>query len=129
MLHKKTGFIYINGTPILYPDKDSGLQTISTMVDSARTVDGVMRGERVGRDVNKIELSWSVLTPDDWTNILRLLQNFIVTVRYFDMVVNNWVVKKFYCSDRSARPYLINTSTGRPKYYVNCNVNLIDVGE
>lgn len=128
MINKDTGYIYINGTPLPYPSKDSGLQTVSTMVESARTADGVMRGERVGRDLTKIELTWNVLMPGEWANILRLLQNFKLTVQYFDMVLNAWTVKSFYCSDRSARPYMVDKNTGRPKYYLNCSVNLIDIG-
>ena len=128
MKHKSTGYIYINGVALPYPDKESGALTISTMVESARTADGVMRGERVGRDLVKIEMTWNVLEPAEWANILRLLQNFKVTVRYFDMVSNNWSEKYMYCSDRSARPFLINKNTGKPKYYLNCSVNLIDIG-
>ena len=128
MLHKNKGFLYINSTPIPYPDKDSGIQTISTVVDSARTADGVMRGEKIGRDLTKIEMTWNVLTPSDWQEILNAVSPFTFNVQYFDMRLNNWVSKLFYCGDRSAMPVMINESTGRPKYYRNCTVNIIDVG-
>lgn len=129
MKHKSTGYLYVNGVALPYPDKDSGLLTISTMVESARTADGVMRGQRVGRDLSKIEMTWNVLEPEEWANILRLLENFKVVVQYFDMKTNGWMVRNMYCGDRSARPYEIDKSTGRPKYYVNCSVNLIDIGD
>lgn len=123
------GFIYINGVAFPYPDKDSGLQQVSTLVDSARTADGVMRGERIGRDVGKIELTWSVLTPETWSKMLQIFQNFTFSVRYIDMVTNDWVTRKFYVGDRSAQPFLVDPETNRPKYYLQCKANIIDVGE
>ena len=80
------GFIYINDVAFPYPDKDSGLQTVSTLVNGARTADGVMRGEKIGRDQSKIELTWNVLTPEVWSNMLKLFENFYFTIRYIDMV-------------------------------------------
>ena len=123
------GFIYINDIAFPYPDRDSGLQTVATLVNSARTADGVMRGERIGRDQSKIELTWNVLTPEVWSQMLKQFENFYFTIRYIDMVTNDWTTRKFYVGDRSARPFLIDPTTNRPKYYVQCKANVIDVGE
>lgn len=123
------GFIYINDMAFPYPDKDSGLQTVATLVNSARTADGVMRGEKIGRDQSKIELTWNVLTPEVWSQMLQQFQNFYFTIRYIDMVTNDWTTRKFYVGDRSARPFLIDPTTNIPKYYVQCKANVIDVGE
>jgi hypothetical protein len=123
------GFIYINGVAFPYPSRDSGLQQVSTLVDSARTADGVMRGERIGRDMGKIELTWAKLTPEEWSSMLRQFSNFTFSVRYIDMVTNDWVTRKFYVGDRSAQPFLVDPVTNRPKYYLQCKANIIDVGE
>lgn len=123
------GFIYINGTAFPYPDKESGLQQVSTLVNSARTADGVMRGEKIGRDVAKIELTWNVLTPEVWSRMLQIFNNFTFTVKYIDMVTNDWATRTFYVGDRSARPFLVDPATNRPRYYVDCKANIIDVGE
>ena len=123
------GFIYINEIAFPYPDKDSGLQTISTLVNSARTADGVMRGEKIGRDQSKLELTWNVLTPETWSRMLQQFDNFYFNIRYLDMVSNTEVTRKFYVGDRSARPFLVDTETNRPKYYVQCKANVIDTGE
>lgn len=123
------GFIKINDIAFPYPDKDSGLQTISTLVNSARTADGVMRGEKIGRDQSKIELTWNVLTPDKWSSMLKQFDNFFFTIKYIDMVTNDWVTRKFYVGDRSAKPYMIDPVTNKPKFYVQCKANVIDVGE
>ena len=123
------GFIFINEIAFPYPDKDSGLQTVATLVSSARTADGVMRGEKIGRDQSKIELSWNVLTPEVWSNMLQQFNNFTFTLRYIDMVTNDWITRTFYVSDRSAKPYLVDPLTNRPKYWTQCKLNVIDVGE
>ena len=34
-----------------------------------------------------------------------------------------------YPGDRSAEPYWLDPETGLPSLYVNCKVNIIDVGE
>lgn len=123
------GFIYINNVAFPYPDRESGLQQISTIVDSARTADGVMRGERVGRDMGKIELTWNVLTPEVWSQMLQQFNGFTFSVRYIDMVANDWVTRTFYVGDRSAKPFMVDPETNKPKYYLDCKANIIDVGE
>ncbi len=123
------GFIFINGVAFPYPDRESGLQQVSTLVDSARTADGVMRGERIGRDIGKVELTWNALTPEVWSQMLQLFSNFTFSVRYIDMVTNEWATRTFYVGDRSARPFMVDPITNRPKYYLECKANIIDVGE
>ena len=124
-----TGFIFINGTAFPYPDKDSGLQTVSTLVNAARTADGVMRGEKIGRDQSKIELTWNVLTPEVWSQMLQEFNDFYFSIRYIDMVTNDWITRKFYVGDRSAQPFMVDPVTNRPKYYIQCKANVIDTGE
>ena len=128
MVNKPRGFIYIIGVAFPYPDRESGLQSVQTIVDSARNANGVMVGERVGRDMGKIELTWSVLTPEMWSQMLQIFSNFTFSLRYLDMVTNDWVTRTFYVGDRSAQPFLCDPETGRPKYYLNCKANVIDVG-
>lgn len=124
------GFAYINDKPIPYPSDSSGLQNIATFVDSARTADGVVRGEIVGRNTSKVELTWSMLTPEEWSSILQeFKKSFYFNFRYIDMESNDWVTRKFYVGDRSAQPFMIDPKTNRPAYYINCKANVIDVGE
>ena len=123
------GFIYINNIPFPCPSSESGLQTTLTTVDSARTADGVLRSKKIGRDQTKIELAWKVLTPEVWSNMLEIFDNnFMFSIRYFSMVKNDWIVRQFYVGDRSARPFLVDENTGRPKYWIDCKANVIDTG-
>lgn len=123
------GFVYVNGIPLPYPSSESGLQTVLTLVDSARTADGVFRGKKIGRDQRKIEMTWAKLTPLEWSNILKIFdQNFTFNLRYFSMVDNSMVEGTFYVGDRTAQPFKVNTNTNRPLYYLNCQANLVDTG-
>lgn len=126
-------FITINGHP--YPQPFRGttgeveLQA-ATIVDSARNANGVVVGQKVGRDIQKInQLRWAHLKAEVWAAILQEFDtHFFSTVTYPDMVHNTWTTRTMYCSDRSAKPFRLDPNTGLPSEYVDCRVNVIDVG-
>ena len=108
---------------------ESGKQTISTMVDQARTADGIVRGSVIAR-ANKIELKWAVLTPEKWAEICTFFnKHFYFNAYYYDMQKNAFTTKKMYVGDRSAQPFIVDADTGKPTYYLNCEANIIGVGE
>jgi len=123
-------FIRINGNS--YPQPRRGLNLIvSTLVDSARNTNGVVVGQKVGRDQQKInDLEWGYLTAEEWSAILKEFdKGFYATITYPDMVNNRWTTRKMYPGDRTATPFHIDENTGLPLDYINCKVNIIDVGE
>lgn len=121
-------FIKVNGKPMPYMSRDLTLMT-ATMVDSARNANGVMVGQKVGRDVAKLDnLVWPWLTAEQWSEILQEMDKFFVEVSFPDMVTNSWVTRTFYCGDRTAKVYKIDWETGLPKEYLECKCNLIDTG-
>ena len=126
--NKPMGFIIIDGYKFPYPSKDSGLQGTYTIVDASRNANGQMVGERIGRDQAKIELTWSALTATQWSSLLKIFKKFTFKVKYIDQVTNDWKERTFYVGDRTAQPFLIAPVTNRPKYYLNCQSNIIDVG-
>lgn len=122
-------FIKVNGVKFPYMSRDLVLQT-ATMVDSARNANGVVVGQKIGRDIAKLDsLTFPHLTAEKWSEILQIMDNFFVTVEYPDMVTNSWETRKFYCGDRSAKVWKIDKDTGLPSEYIDCKCNLIDVGE
>lgn len=124
------GFVYINDEEFPYPSHESGLQTTITTVDSARMADGVLRAKKIGRDQSKVELTWAALTAEQWSKMLKIFKdNFYFNIRYFDMVENDWITRRFYVGDRSAQPFMVDKNTGRPRYWINCQANVIDTGE
>ena len=130
------GFIYVaplgGGTwlPLPYPQYESGLQEISTIVDSARVASGELRGKKVGRDQHKVNLTWGKLSPEEWSEILTFFnENFEFQCKYMDMQTNDWRTRVFYVGDRSAQPFMVDPETGRPKWYLSCKANVIDTGK
>lgn len=124
------GFVYINNVEFPYPSYESGLQTTSTTVDSARMADGVLRAKKIGRDKAKVELEWAILTPEMWSKMLKIFdENFYFTIKYFSMVENDWETRKFYVGDRTAQPFMVDKATGRPRFWRNCKANVIDTGD
>jgi hypothetical protein len=111
-----------------YPSNASGKQIHSTMVNQARTADGVMRGEVIGC-VAKVELKWRVLTPATWTALCNFFdKHFTFSCEYYDMVKNAYSTRIFYVGDRSAQPFIVDSATGKPKYWLDCQANIIGVG-
>ncbi len=120
-------FIKINGHP--YPFPRRGLSLLNaTIVDSARNTKGVVVGQKIGRDQQKLDdLEWAYLSAEMWSQILKEFDNFFVTVTYPDMVNNTWTTRKMYPGDRTATPFHLGEN-GMPLDYLNCKVNLIDCG-
>jgi len=123
-------FLTVNGIELPMPHRGLNLK-VATIVDSARNAEGVVVGQKVGRDQQKIDsLEWVYLPAATWQKILQIFdQNFFVTVTYPDMVTGTWTTRKMYPGDRSATPFWLDQSSGLPSFYLNCKVNLVDCGE
>ena len=122
-------FITVNGIVFPFPKRGLTLLT-ATIVDAARNSNGVTVGQRVGRDQYKLDqMVWPALSAVQWSALLKAFNKFYVTVRFPDMVNNNWKTLKMYPGDRTAEPYWIDENTGLPMLYINCKVNIIDCGE
>jgi len=123
------GFITINGIKVPYPDMGSGLQEIETAVTAGFNLKNIFIGSRVGRDRNKINLQWSKLPTETWAKLLQTFDSsFVTTVEYFDMRRNAFHTRKFYCGNRSARPWKVDKNTGQWIAAADCSVNLVDTG-
>jgi len=123
------GLIKINGRFFPYPDRGLKLQ-VATLVDSGRNANGVMVGQKVGRDQYKVDsLQWNYLDAHTWSEMLKEFDNFFVVAEIPDMVNNSWRTLKMYPGDRTAKIWKLNKTTGLPSHYIECRVNIIDVGE
>lgn len=119
--------IYVNGKAFPFPKR--GLNFIvSTNMSGGRNALGEVIGQKVGRDQNKINnLVWPILDAQTWADMLQEFEQFFVTVKFPDMVTNEWRTLLMYPGDRSAEPYEVNEE-GFPTKYINCKVNIIDCG-
>ena len=122
--------ITIRGTSLPCPIR--GLKVVvSTNVNSGRNALGEMVGEKVGRDIYKLDaVEWRWLTRKQWSDILKLVdkKNFKFKCTFPDVVNNGqWCTHLCYCGDRSCEPYYINSS-GDFTFYRSCTMNIIDCG-
>ena len=121
-------YIKVNGYDLPYPKR--GVKPIvTTVVNAGRNANGVVVGQRIGRDQYKLDgLEWSWLTAEQWSYILNLISDFYFYVTFPDPVNNQPRTVKMYCGDRTAESYWVD-SNGDPTHYLNCKVNFIDTGE
>ena len=112
------------------PAKYSG--NTSTLVDSARNVQGVMVGSVIRDDVGKVEMSWRYLTCEQWANILKCFSvkrggKFINDVTFFCQDTGTWETRSMYVSDRKAGAWRRHPQSGEMMGWTDCSLNLIEV--
>lgn len=111
-----------------FPEPSTYNATTSTIVDSARNVNGVVVGAVVRSDVAKVELSWKYLTAAQWASVLSLFTNsFYNDVKFLNQATNSYTTRTMYVSDRTAGMWRRDPQTGAVMGYTNCSISLIEV--
>lgn len=110
------------------PEPSTYNATTSTIVDSARNVQGKVVGAVVRSDVAKIEMSWKYLTAQQWANILSLFtSSFYNDVRFLNQTTNSYTTRTMYVSDRSAAMWRRDPQTGEVMGYTGASLSLVEV--
>ena len=111
-----------------FPEPSTYSATTSTIVDSARNVNGVVVGAVVRSDVAKIEMTWKYLTAQQWATILSLFTNsFYNEVRFLNQATNMAETRTMYVSDRNAAMWRRDPQTGAVMGYTGCSLSLVEV--
>jgi hypothetical protein len=111
-----------------FPEPSTYRATTSTIVDSARNVNGVVVGAVVRSDVAKIEMTWKYLTAQQWANVLSLFTNsFYNDVRFLNQATNSYDTRVMYVSDRNADMWRRDPQTGDVMGYTGCSLALVEV--
>lgn len=111
-----------------FPEPSSYSATTSTIVDSARNVNGYVVGAVVRKDVAKVELSWKFLTVRQWATILSLFaDSFYNDVKFFNQTTGTYTTRTMYVSDRNASMFRRNPETGEVIGWLNPSLALIEV--
>lgn len=111
-----------------FPEPSTYNATTSTIVDSARNVQGRVVGAVVRHDVAKIELTWKYLTAAQWARILSLFtKSFYNDVRFLNQATNTWQTRTMYVSDRNAAGWRRDPQTGEMLGYTGCQLSLVEV--
>lgn len=124
----KQAILRINGVDYPAPKRGMSIKIMTTVSDGRNETNAFI-GQRVGRDLQKIEsIEWPILSSEQWSRILRESEKFLFDVTYCDPVRNNWVTRKMYVSDREGQPYRIDQKTGKTIMYANCKCSFVDAG-
>lgn len=111
-----------------FPEPSSYSATTSTIVESARNVNGYVVGAVVRKDVAKVELSWKFLTVRQWATILSLFaDSFYNDVKFFNQTTGTYTTRTMYVSDRNASMFRRNPETGEVMGWLNPSLALIEV--
>lgn len=115
-----------------FPEPSTYSGNTSTLVDSARNVQGKMVGSVIRDDVAKIEISWRYLTVEQWARIQKCFRQssggkFINLVEFFDQSVGGWVKKEMYVNDRQAGMWRRDPKNGDILGWTDCKLALIEV--
>lgn len=123
-----SAFLNVNGYD--FPCPRVGFQyTISTVVDAGRNVNGATIGQRVGRDLFKLDaMQWAALDPPVWQMMLRAIEPFYVPVTFEDYRTGKPITITMYPGDRTAKPLFADRNSHLVTKYENCQFNLIDCG-
>lgn len=123
-----TSFLNVNGYD--FPCPVYGFQyTISTTVDAGRNVSGAVIGQRVGRDLYKLNnLQWVGLTPEQRRMMLKALEPFYVPVTFEDFKTGQPITITMYPGDRTGKPLFVDELTHMVMMDESLSFNLIDCG-
>lgn len=111
-----------------FPEPSEYLATTSTIVDSARNVNGYVVGAIVRSDVAKVEMSWKYLTVRQWASILSLFSSsFYNDVKFFNQTTGTYTTRTMYVSDRNASMFRRDPKTGEVMGWLNPSLSLVEV--
>ena len=123
-----SSFLNVNGYD--FPCPKVGFQyIISSTVNAGRNANNAVIGQRVGRDLYKLNsMSWAMLEPETWQMMLRAVEDFYIPVTFEDYRTGELITITMYPGDRTATPLFVDENTHKITKYENCKFNLIDAG-
>ena len=115
-----------------FPEPSTYKGNTSTLVDSARNVQGKMVGSVIRDDVGKVEVTWKYLTIEQWASVLQCFREasggkFINNVTFFCEDLADWTTRQMYVSDRNAEMFRRDPKTGAVLGWTNCSLALVEV--
>ena len=123
-----SAFLRVNGVD--FPCPRVGFSyAISTTVNGGRNANNEVVGQRVGRDLFKLDsMEWAALDVETWQKMLKAVEPFYVPVTFEDFRTGQPITITMYPGDRKARPLFVDKTTHKVTKYENCSFNLIDCG-
>lgn len=123
-----SSFLNVNGYDFPCP-RVGFTYTISTTVNAGRNANNAVIGQRVGRDLYKLDnMEWAGLEPEVWQSMLKAVEPFYVPVTFEDYRTGRPITITMYPGDRTAKPLFVDEDSHIVTKYENCKFNLIDCG-
>lgn len=130
------GFIYLGAsetsTDFAVPAPFNAPFESEWAYDGTRNAVNILRGQFVGRQIDKQSCTWSLIKKEDWwaLNKFRIANKNIFWCKYFNHNLGEWKIRRFYTGNPKVDLSNINKSTGAPfTHYKNASMNFIDTGE
>lgn len=124
-----SSFLNVNGYD--FPPPRRGFSwTISTTVNAGRNANNAVVGDRVGRDLYKLDnMEWVGLTPKQREMMLKAIEPFYVPVTFEDIKKpGHPITIIMYPGDRSGSPLFVDRLTHMVLQDETLKFNLIDTG-
>ena len=124
-----SSFLNVNGYD--FPPPRRGFSwTISTTVNAGRNANNAVIGDRVGRDLYKLDnMEWVGLTPKQREMMLKAIEPFYVPVTFEDMKKpGHPITIIMYPGDRSGSPLFVDRLTHMVLQDETLKFNLTDTG-
>ena len=124
-----SSFLNVNGYD--FPPPRRGFSwTISTTVNAGRNANNAVIGDRVGRDLYKLDnMEWVGLTPKQREMMLKAIEPFYMPVTFEDMKnPGHPITIIMYPGDRSGSPLFVDKLTHMVLQDETLKFNLIDTG-
>ena len=110
------------------PEPSEYSASTSTLVDSARNVNGYVVGAVIRSDVAKVELKWRYLTTEQWAKILSMFtKNFYNNVTFYNQSTGSYDTREMYVGDRSSSMWRRHPVTGEVMGWTDCALSLVEV--
>ena len=123
-----SAFLNVNGYD--FPCPINGFSyTITTTVNAGRNANNAVIGQRLGRDLYKLDnLQWVGLPAETWQMMLRAVEPFYVPVTFEDYRTGQPITITMYPGDRTATPLFVDKNSHIVTRYRDCSFNLVDAG-
>lgn len=124
-----SSFLNVNGYDFPCPARGFSW-TITTTVDAGRNANNAVIGQRVGRDLYKLDnLKWVGLSPQTRKMMLDAIKPFYVPVTFEDMAnPGHPITITMYPGDRKGTPLFVDRLTHMVLQDETLEFNLIDAG-
>lgn len=122
-----SNFLIVNGCH--FPTPVRGFEIIvSTTVNAGRNANNAVVGQRVGRDLFKLNnLEWKGLKADTWRAMLNAISPYFVPVIFEHPLTGSRTTVTMYPGDRTGKPLFLD-SNGFFRVMESGKFNLIDCG-